>query len=137
MFLLNQISNYFYWGMMSIGSFFCHQLSARSPHIAGVQMPLCWRCTGIMIGVFILFLWLIFRQSQPSFLLSCVLASSMLIDVLTAMLGLWNGDNLIRFFTGLLWGVFGANVVLYLLREINKRLANSSIINFTGDDNGR
>lgn len=137
MFQLFQIADAFYRVVMLIGSYLCHQLPERSPHIAGVQMPLCWRCTGITLGVVLFFCWLIIRKQQPPLIVSCALASLMVIDVLTAMLGLWSGNNTIRFFTGLLWGVFAMNVVLYLLQHINDGAINLSSLNFIGNKNGR
>jgi len=32
------------------GSFICHQLPDRSFHLAGVQMPVCARCTGLYVS---------------------------------------------------------------------------------------
>lgn len=33
-----------------VGSLVCHQLSARSFHVWGTQMPVCARCTGLYVG---------------------------------------------------------------------------------------
>jgi|SRR5690242_3169167 len=32
------------------GSLVCHQLSNRSFHVSGAQMPVCARCTGLYVG---------------------------------------------------------------------------------------
>ncbi len=37
--------------MMYIFDPFCHQISERSPHIHGVQLAVCHRCYGILIGL--------------------------------------------------------------------------------------
>src|SRR5574341_842745 len=34
-----------------VGYAICHQIGERSFHIAGQQLPLCARCTGIYMGV--------------------------------------------------------------------------------------
>lgn len=34
----------------ALGSFVCHQQSARSFHMAGAQLPVCARCTGLYAG---------------------------------------------------------------------------------------
>ena len=31
----------------------CHQLPARSPHVHGVALALCWRCLGVAAGVLV------------------------------------------------------------------------------------
>ena len=33
-----------------VGSLVCHQLSNRSFHLSGAQMPVCARCTGLYVG---------------------------------------------------------------------------------------
>lgn len=35
----------------ALGSFVCHQQSARSFYLAGAQLPVCARCTGLYAGV--------------------------------------------------------------------------------------
>jgi uncharacterized membrane protein len=104
-----------YHAIMWAGSFWCHQMPGRSPHIFGVQLPLCWRCTGIAVGTLILVLSLIKRKRLPDLSISLPFAMLMPFDVFSAMLGLWSGQNAIRFFTGILWGVFGTVVVLRVL----------------------
>ena len=36
--------------LYEMGSLVCHQLSGRSFHLWGAQMPVCARCTGLYIG---------------------------------------------------------------------------------------
>jgi uncharacterized membrane protein len=103
-----------YHAIMWASSFWCHQMPERSPHIFGVQLPLCWRCTGIAVGTLILVLSLLKRKRLPSFSISLPFAALLPLDVFSAMFGFWPGHNSIRFFTGILWGVFGTVVVLRL-----------------------
>jgi uncharacterized membrane protein len=115
---------------MFAGSIVCHQIPARSPHICGHQFPLCWRCTGIFIGSGLLFGWLLKTKRALSFWLCLPLAVLMPIDVLTAMLGLREGQNELRFVTGLLWGIFGTSVILLMAARLlayakNKQLRSS------------
>jgi hypothetical protein len=37
-------------GVYGVGSLVCHQLTERSFHVWGAQMPVCARCTGIYFG---------------------------------------------------------------------------------------
>lgn len=34
----------------AVGALVCHQLSDRSFHVAGAQLPVCARCTGLYVG---------------------------------------------------------------------------------------
>ena len=101
---------------MLAGSLWCHQRPERSPHLWGVQLPLCWRCSGILLGALALFCWLIVRKRLPAPVASLILALLMPLDALTAVAGLWGGDNMLRLITGLLWGIFGTSLALHLAR---------------------
>lgn len=98
--------------VMAAGGLVCHQMPERSPFLFGAQMPLCWRCTGILIGGVVFLLWLVTKRRLFPLALSLALASLMLIDLATAMLGLWQGANWVRFLTGALWGAFGTSALL-------------------------
>jgi uncharacterized membrane protein len=104
---------------MWAGSWWCHQLPARSPHLWGVQMPLCWRCTGILTGTLMLLVWLLWKKRVPPLRLSLALALWLPLDVLHAVLTGGQGDNARRLVTGVLWGIFGT--VLFL--RFSKRAA--------------
>ena len=55
---------------MWLGGWWCHQLPARSPHLWGLQMPLCWRCSGILFGTLALLVWLFTKKRLPALALS-------------------------------------------------------------------
>jgi uncharacterized membrane protein len=135
--LFHEIVHAFYQAVMFVGGCLCHQHPERSPHIAGLQLPLCWRCTGIMVGVAVFACWLITRKQLLPFALSCALATLMLVDVLTAMSGLWSGDNVVRFLTGGLWGIFGTSAVLHLMRHVDSGAVAIPVVNKFRSDNGR
>jgi uncharacterized membrane protein len=111
-----------YHALMWAGSFWCHQMPERSPHLIGIQMPLCWRCTGIAIGAMLLLCWAIKRKQLPRLAVSIALACVLPLDVLGAMFGLWRGENTVRFITGLLWGFFATSAFLRLLAVISARI---------------
>ena len=114
-----------YRALMYVGSWVCHQLPERSPHIWGVQLPLCWRCTGIFLGALALFCWLLAKKRVPP-LLACLLLSLLLpLDVLHAVLTHGDGHNARRLVTGLLWGFCATSAALQLLRLLAARLAQS------------
>ncbi|HEX8472680.1 MAG TPA: DUF2085 domain-containing protein [Pyrinomonadaceae bacterium] len=101
---------------MFAGSLWCHQRAERSPHVWGVQMPVCWRCSGIIVGAFVFLIWLIRKKRLPPFALSLALASLLPLDVLHAIATGGEGDNLRRLLTGVLWGIFGTGATLHLLK---------------------
>jgi len=105
-----------YRALMYAGSWFCQQLPERSPHLFGVQLPLCWRCTGIFLGALALFCWLLAKKRVPP-LLPCLLLSLLVpLDVLHAILTHGDGNNARRLITGLLWGFCATSATLQLLR---------------------
>ena len=111
-----------YRAIMFAGHLVCHQMPERSPHILGVQFPLCWRCTGIAIGSIVFLIILFYRRRLIGFRLSLALAVLMPLDVFTAMAGLRAGSNSFRLVTGILWGVFGTSLTLYVAAWLRQRL---------------
>ena len=111
-----------YRAAMWLGSWWCHQLPARSPHPWGLQLPLCWRCSGILFGTLALLVWLFTKKRLPPLALSVPFALLMPLDVLHAVLTGGDGDNARRFLTGALWGLFGTGAALQVLGLAGARL---------------
>jgi len=116
----------FYRALMWAGSWWCHQLPARSPHAWGVQLPLCWRCTGILIGAFLLLGWLLWKKRVPPLGKSVAFALLLPLDVLHAVVTGGEGDNARRLLTGVLWGIFGTSLFLRFVRRAAVWLSASS-----------
>lgn len=112
----------FYRAVMYAGSWWCHQLPARSPHLWGLQLPLCWRCTGILFGSLALLGWLVAKRRLPALLPCALLALLLPLDVLHAVVTGGEGDNLRRLLTGLLWGFCGTSAALQILGLAVRRL---------------
>jgi uncharacterized membrane protein len=110
---------------MWAGGWWCHQLPARSPHLWGAPLPLCWRCTGILAGTLALFGWLLWKRRAPPLAPSVALALLLPLDVLHAALTGGAGDNARRLSTGVLWGIFGTSLFLRLLKHAAGRLSPS------------
>ena len=111
-----------YRAAMWAGHFVCHQNPARSPHLFGAQLPLCWRCTGIVIGALAFVAWLFRARRLPALWLSVALALAMPLDVLQAVLTRGEGDNARRLSTGTLWGFFAASLALHLFTFVRSRM---------------
>lgn len=112
-----------YRALMWAGHLVCHQMPARSPHLFGAQLPLCWRCTGIALGACALLAWLLAKRRLPALWLSAALSLLMPLDLLYAILTRGDGDNARRLMTGALWGFFAAGFVLHLFALAHARLA--------------
>lgn len=100
--------------LMALGAMTgCHQLPERSFFFKGYQLPLCARCTGILIGqILALPLWLLYR---PTLLLSIVLIIPMACDGILQYVFSVMSNNTRRVATGLLAGYGYTSVYIHLL----------------------
>ena len=112
-----------YGALMWAGGLWCHQMPARSPHLFGAQLPLCWRCTGIALGALALCAWLVARRRLPALAASLLLALPLPLDLLHALARGGDGSNARRLLTGLLWGSFATAAALRLLKALGARRA--------------
>lgn len=93
----------------------CHQMPERSFCIKGYQLPLCARCTGIVIGELAAIpLWFIF---PIGFLPACMLGLPLIIDGGIQYLYFLMSTNFRRVITGFLagWGLMTIYIRLFLL----------------------
>lgn len=82
----------------------CNLHAERAFRVFGFVLPLCSRCTGIAAGVGCSFL--IFKGSELFPLtFQVALASPLVLDGALERVGLFNGTNLLRFMTGLAFGL--------------------------------
>jgi uncharacterized membrane protein len=113
------------------GSFICHQLTDRSFHVDGVQLPVCARCVGIYaggaVGALASFVGRPFtgrlaggagppsdRTFDRVLLLAAALPTA--ITLVLEWAGLWQPGNVTRAAAGL---VLGAGVALLVMRAIH------------------
>lgn len=114
-----------YRATMFVGHSFCHQLPERSPHLWGGQFPLCWRCTGILVGAVLLVLWLfLVKRTVPRFSFSLFLSLLLPVDLLASSIGVWSPNNVSRFMTGVVWGVFATSSTLHLVERFGGTLSS-------------
>jgi uncharacterized membrane protein len=93
--------------IFTIGGVICHQLPDRSFFVAGHQLPVCARCTGLYLsgavalvswwGLKLARSWQPMRMS-PEFALRLVAIAAVptLLSLLTGTLGMWDGSNITR-----------------------------------------
>lgn len=114
---MDEFFNYAMWTL----SWLCHQRPERSPHLWGAQFPLCWRCSGILIGLISFVVLIVITRRLPALSLSVALCLPLPLDVLLAIAGVWSGANTVRCVTGMLWGVGAMSVLLYVATRFAAR----------------
>lgn len=87
---------YKYWG--------CHQMPERSFFIKGYQLPICARCTGIIIGEFISFI-LFMLNFRLSIMVCIVYLLPLILDGTIQYLVKYVSNNRRRLITGLIFGL--------------------------------
>jgi uncharacterized membrane protein len=123
--MFESVAANFYRAVMWAGHLVCHQMPARSPHLFGVQLPLCWRCTGVALGSLAFLAWLFAKRRLPAVWLCIALSLLVPLDVLQAVITRGDGDNARRLATGTLFGFFAAALALHFFTRLashNKRL---------------
>jgi len=104
---------------------FCHQLPERSPQIAGVVFPLCFRCAGLHLGLLASYAFLLASGSCKRRLPAPTLAIGtsfailpLFLDGFANTLHLWSSPAWIRTLTGLGCGVALPLLVLPLAHRL-------------------
>lgn len=96
-------SNYMKWIYKWVPiTFGCHQKPERSFFIKGIQMPICARCTGELIGIIIAcFTYRMFDLSVGEYF---ILMLPLIIDGFLQKLTKYESNNIKRVVTGFLFG---------------------------------
>ncbi|MFA5670422.1 MAG: DUF2085 domain-containing protein [Balneolaceae bacterium] len=103
----------------------CHQETARSYALNGVQMAVCTRCIGIygsLLAGWILLPFLSYFISSQINLYKWLFSASIvlnLVDVLGNFLELWSNTNNSRLFLGI---ALGTSTILFLKNDFFKQL---------------
>lgn len=117
------------------GSAVCHQMAERSFYIAGIQTPLCARCTGIEAGFLFGWLFLLLcrrtKGNQPFSLAGILLAACCFIPIGIdgggSYIGLLESNNFRRVVTGSLAGV-GLPALFLLVANFQPQAQNQTPI---------
>lgn len=92
--------------------FMCHRLPERSFFIRGRQLPLCARCTGILIGYFCGGIYALLWGALP-LPVTILLMVPLVIDGTGQYLGWWMSTNPRRLITGIMAGIATDFLVYY------------------------
>lgn len=93
---------------MNIFKYMCHQIPERSFFLKGHQFPVCARCTGGYISIFLMTLAYYFfpiSKNPKMFLFGIILIIPAFIDGITQLFKLRESNNTLRFITGFLLGI--------------------------------
>lgn len=105
----------------------CHQIPARSPHIGGVPIAICDRCTGIYVGVvggvavmgWGRTIWQVLGSRGRYLLVGSLVPLG--LDWAGPVLGLWTNVPYSRAITGFVFGIVAASFVTdRLLRRVER-----------------
>jgi len=91
----------------------CHQLPNRSFRVGRRQVPLCARCTGILVGLLLAPLFSLCEHLLLAEILLMVFAA----DVFSQLAGLRESTNLLRLGTGM---GFSYTVVVFLFEVVRR-----------------
>jgi len=101
-------------------SHLCHQMPSRSFFIAGYQFPLCYRCTGLLLGT-VIFLVIVYFHRLLRLNNAIIVIVPMLLDVGLKSIGWWDGTNLLRLITGIGFGIGIPALVLIAFQRLLKQ----------------
>ena len=99
---------------------FCHRRRERTIQIRGHYLPVCARCTGIYIGMFVFFLlqfFIEFSYRLEIFFISILLMLPTTFDGTTQLLKIRESTNVIRLITGFMCGI-GCLMLVLASKEI-------------------
>nr|WP_269748813.1 DUF2085 domain-containing protein [Lysinibacillus timonensis] len=94
----------------------CHRIPERCLHIKGEPMPICTRCFAILIGYLCLPFTLLF--SNIPLWVPILLSLPMIIDGFTQRWKWRESNNLLRFITGLLFGIGQTTVISIVIWSV-------------------
>lgn len=95
--------------------FGCHARPDRSFFYKGKQFPICARCTGELVGIFLGIL-LAFLIEIPSFPVVLLLMLPMVFDGFLQLLTSYESGNIRRLITGILFGIAFVYLLIYFHR---------------------
>jgi len=108
----------------------CHQMPSRSPHIGGVPIAICDRCSGVysglVLGVVVTgwgrSLWVPLGPQGRYLLLGSLVPLG--VDWIAPFLGLWQNGPISRALTGFLFGIVAAS---YVTDRLLRRVARTEV----------
>ena len=92
----------------------CHQIAERSPHVDGVQLAVCHRCYGILVGLAIGPIAALITRGRVNRYASLLIVASLVplaLDWGLGIVGIWANTAESRLITGAIFGVVAGILV--------------------------
>ena len=92
----------------------CHQIAERSPHVDGVQIAVCHRCYGILVGLAIGPVAALIIRGRVNRYASLLIVASLIplaLDWGLGIVGIWENTAASRLITGAIFGVVAGILV--------------------------
>jgi len=110
--------------LMEAFDIMCHQIPERSPHVHGIQLPLCDRCYGIVLGfvagpVVALLFWKWIGKKNQVIVIASLLP--LITDWGLGLLNIWKNTPESRFITGAIFGLVAGGLVAHALSTRKRR----------------
>jgi uncharacterized membrane protein len=97
----------------------CNGIPERAPKIGQFIFPLCWRCTGLFIGISLFsILAFVFNFEPVTYIWTALLGIPALLDVYCQIFFNYKGSNIVRFITGIFLGVSTIGVSTFTINSI-------------------
>ena len=96
----------------------CHRIPERSFFFRGHQFPVCARCTGFYITLFMYFVYAYFFYINYNIYLislAILLLLPSFLDGITQLFGLRESNNVLRLITGLMGGI-GLGIIIKAIK---------------------
>ena len=96
----------------------CHRIPERTFQIRGHYFPVCARCTGFYVSLFIYYLYAYYffiDYSLNLLILACILLIPTIIDGTTQLIGERESNNTLRFLTGVCGGI-GLGIIIKAIK---------------------
>lgn len=92
--------------------FGCHNMCNRTFKLINHFLPICSRCTGIFIGLYLSFIRILLDYN---FLISTLLMLPLILDGLIQLKTSYMSNNIRRLFTGVLFGIGSIEFFLWMV----------------------
>ena len=98
-------------------AFMCHQIPERSFFFKGMQFPVCARCTGYILGFYIL-APIITIFTFGNMFVSLGLIFIMFLDGFLQLKTKYKSNNILRLFTGLGAGYASFSIIVHIIVKL-------------------
>ena len=93
----------------------CNGMASRALHIGNFCFILCYRCSGVVLGIIFVLYYLNKHKPKIHYFLLIV---PMIVDGFLQLLTPYTSNNLLRLITGMLFGIVIGHGIIYFSNKI-------------------